>query len=93
MKQPINRTKVLIAAAAVVWTGLLVYLGYVQLGRWKHYERQAVGQQGETLGLHAARGRFFERRGRPLTLNRSSASCRSGPETKRRWPRSWPGSV
>jgi cell division protein FtsI (penicillin-binding protein 3) len=83
MKQPINRTKLLVAAAALVWTGLLVYLAYVQLGRWKHYERQAVGQQGETLGLHAARGRFFERGGRPLTLNRSSCSIRILPQWAR----------
>jgi len=83
MKQSINRTKVLIAAAVVVWTGLLAYLGYVQLGRWKHYEREAFGQQGETLDLHAARGRVFEKGGRPLTLNRSCCSIRILPQWAR----------
>jgi cell division protein FtsI/penicillin-binding protein 2 len=83
MKQPISRTKVLIAAAVVTWTGLLAYVGYVQLGRWKHYERQAIGQQGETLGLHAVRGRIFERGGRPLTLNRSCCSIRILPQWAR----------
>ena len=83
MKQPISRTKVIIAVAAVVWTGLLAYLGYVQLGRWKHYEREAFGQQGETLDLHAARGRVFERGGRPLTLNRSCCSIRILPQWAR----------
>jgi cell division protein FtsI (penicillin-binding protein 3) len=83
MKQPISRAKVLIAAAAVVWTGLLAYLAYVQLGRWKHYEREATGQQGETLDLHAARGRVLDRSGRPLTLNRSSCSIRILPQWAR----------
>lgn len=83
MKQPINRTKVVIAAAAVVWTGLLAYLGYVQIGRWKHYERVAIEQQGETLALHAARGRVFEKGGRPLTLNRSCCSIRILPQWAR----------
>lgn len=83
MRQPVSRTKVLIAAAAAVWTGLLVFLGYVQLGRWKHYERQAMGQQGETLDLHAARGRVFEASGRPLTLNRSCCSIRILPQWAR----------
>jgi cell division protein FtsI/penicillin-binding protein 2 len=83
MRQPISRTKVLIAAAAAVWTGLLIFLGYVQLGRWKHYERQAMGQQGETLDLHAARGRVYEAGGRPLTLNRSCCSIRILPQWAR----------
>jgi cell division protein FtsI/penicillin-binding protein 2 len=83
MRQPISRTKVLIAVAAAVWTGLLVFLGYVQLGRWKHYERQAMGQQGETLDLHAARGRVYEAGGRPLTLNRSCCSIRILPQWAR----------
>ncbi len=83
MRQPVSRTKVLIAAAAAVWTGLLLFLGYVQLGRWKHYERQAMGQQGETLDLHAARGRVFEAGGRPLTLNRSCCSIRILPQWAR----------
>ncbi len=83
MRQPVSRTKVLIAAAAAVWTGLLCFLGYVQLGRWKHYERQAMGQHGETLDLHAARGRVFEAGGRPLTLNRSCCSIRILPQWAR----------
>jgi cell division protein FtsI/penicillin-binding protein 2 len=83
MRQPVSRTKVLIAAAAAVWTGLLFFLGYVQLGRWKHYERQAMGQHGETLDLHAARGRVFEAGGRPLTLNRSCCSIRILPQWAR----------
>jgi len=83
MKQSINRSKVLIAAAAAVWIGLLAYLGYVQIGRWKHYEREAFGQQGETLGLQAARGRVFEKGGRPLTLNRSCCSIRILPQWAR----------
>jgi cell division protein FtsI/penicillin-binding protein 2 len=83
MRQPVSRTKVLIAAAAAVWTGLLLFLGYVQLGRWKHYERRAMGQQGETLDLHAARGRIFEAGGRPLTLNRSCCSIRILPQWAR----------
>jgi len=83
MRQSISRTKVLIAAAAAVWAGLLLFLGYVQLGRWKHYERQAMGQQGETLDLHAARGRVFEAQGRPLTLNRSCCSIRILPQWAR----------
>lgn len=83
MRQPVSRTKVLVAAAAAVWTVLLLFLGYVQLGRWKHYERQAMGQQGEVLDLHAARGRVFEARGRPLTLNRSRCSIRILPQWAR----------
>jgi cell division protein FtsI/penicillin-binding protein 2 len=83
MKQPVSRTKVIIAAAAVIWTALLAYLGYVQLGRWKHYERQAIGQQGETLDLHATRGRVYEKGGRPLTLNRSCCSIRILPQWAR----------
>jgi cell division protein FtsI/penicillin-binding protein 2 len=83
MRQPISRTKVLIAAAAAVWTGLLFFLGYVQLGRWKHYEREAMGQQGETLDLHATRGRVYDAAGRPLTLNRSCCSIRILPQWAR----------
>jgi cell division protein FtsI/penicillin-binding protein 2 len=83
MRQPVSRTKVLIAAAAAVWAGLLLFLGYVQLGRWKHYEREAMGQQGETLDLHAARGRVFDAAGRPLTLNRSCCSIRILPQWAR----------
>lgn len=83
MRQPVSRTKVLIAAAAAVWTGLLLFLAYVQLGRWKHYEREAMGQQGETLDLHAARGRVFDAAGRPLTLNRSCCSIRILPQWAR----------
>jgi cell division protein FtsI/penicillin-binding protein 2 len=83
MRQPISRTKVLIAAAAAVWIGLLFFLGYVQLGRWKHYERQAMGQQGETLDLHATRGRVYDAAGRPLTLNRSCCSIRILPQWAR----------
>jgi len=83
MRQPISRTKVLVAAAAAVWIGLLVLLGYVQLGRWKHYEREATGQQGETLDLHAARGRIYEAGGRPLTLNRSCCSIHILPQWAR----------
>jgi cell division protein FtsI (penicillin-binding protein 3) len=83
MRQPINRTKVLIAAAAAIWTGLLFFLGYVQLGKWKHYEREAMGQQGETLDLHATRGRVFDAAGRALTLNRSTCSIRILPQWAR----------
>jgi cell division protein FtsI/penicillin-binding protein 2 len=83
MRQPISRTKVLIAAAAAAWTGLLFFLGYVQLGRWKHYEREAMGQQGETLDLHATRGRVYDAAGRPLTLNRSCCSIRILPQWAR----------
>jgi cell division protein FtsI/penicillin-binding protein 2 len=83
MRQPISRTKVLIALAAAVWTGLLCFLGYVQLGRWKYYERQAMGQQGETLDLHATRGRVYDAGGRPLTLNRSCCSIRILPQWAR----------
>jgi cell division protein FtsI/penicillin-binding protein 2 len=83
MRQPISRTKVLIAAGAAAWTGLLLFLGYIQLGRWKHYERQAIGQQGETLDLHAARGRVYDAAGRPLTLNRSCCSIRILPQWAR----------
>jgi len=83
MPQPISRTKVIIAAAAAVWTGLLLFAGYVQLGRWKHYERQAMGQQGETLDLHAVRGRVYEAGGRPLTLNRTCCSVRILPQWAR----------
>jgi len=83
MRQPVSRAKAVIAAAAAVWTGLLLFLGYVQLGQWKRYERQAMGQQGETLDLHAARGRVFEAGGRPLTLNRSCCSIRILPQWAR----------
>jgi cell division protein FtsI/penicillin-binding protein 2 len=83
MRQPISRTKVLIAAAAAVWAGLLLFLGYIQLGRWKHYEREATGQQGETLELHATRGRVYDAVGRPLTLNRSCCSIRILPQWAR----------
>jgi cell division protein FtsI/penicillin-binding protein 2 len=83
MRRPVSRTKVLVAAAAAVWAGLLGFLGYVQLGRWKHYERQAMGQQGETLDLHAARGRVYDADGRPLTLNRSICSIRILPQWAR----------
>src|SRR5512139_2780781 len=83
MRPPISRTKVIIAAAAAVWTGLLLFAGYVQLGRWKHYERQAIGQQGETLDLHATRGRVYDAGGRPLTLNRSCCSIRILPQWAR----------
>ena len=83
MRQPISRTKVIIAAAAAVWTGLLLFVGYVQLGRWKHYERQAIGQQGETLDLHPTRGRVYDAGGRPLTLNRTYCSVRILPQWAR----------
>ncbi len=83
MKQPVDRSKILVAGAVVIWTGLLGYLGYVQLGRWKHYERQAIGQQGETLDLLAPRGRVLDRTGKPLTLNRSSCSIRILPQWAR----------
>ncbi|MBN2464140.1 penicillin-binding protein 2 [candidate division WOR-3 bacterium] len=83
MRQPISRTKVLIAVAAAVWSGLLFFLGYIQLGRWKHYEREAMGQQGETLDLHATRGRVYDAAGRPLTLNRSCCSIRILPQWAR----------
>ncbi len=83
MRQPISRTKIIIAAAAAVWAGLLLFLGYIQLGRWKHYERQATGQQGETLDLHATRGRVYDAAGRPLTLNRSCCSIRILPQWAR----------
>jgi len=74
---------VLVAAAIAVWIGLLVLLGYVQLGRWKSYEREAAGQQSETLAVHAARGRVFDAAGRPLTYNRSSCSIRILPQWAR----------
>jgi cell division protein FtsI/penicillin-binding protein 2 len=83
MRRPVSRTKILVAAAAAVWVGLLVCLGYVQLGRWKHYERQAMGQQGETLDLHATRGHIYDGGGRPLTLNRSCCSIRILPQWAR----------
>jgi len=83
MRQPISRTKVLIAVAAATWIGLLFFLGYVQLGRWKHYERAAMILQGETLDLHAARGRVYDAAGRPLTLNRSCCSIRILPQWAR----------
>ncbi len=83
MRQPISRTKVLIAAAAAAWAGLLVFLGYIQLGRWKYYEREATGQHGETLELHATRGRVYDAAGRPLTLNRSCCSIRILPQWAR----------
>ncbi len=83
MRQPISRTKVIIAAAAAVWIVLLLFVGYVQLGRWKHYERQAGIQQGETLDLHSTRGRVYDAGGRPLTLNRSCCSVRILPQWAR----------
>jgi len=83
MRQPISRTKVIIAAAAAVWIVLLLFVGYVQLGRWKHYERQAMGQQGETLDLHPTRGRVYDAGGRPLTLNRTCCSVRILPQWAR----------
>jgi cell division protein FtsI/penicillin-binding protein 2 len=79
-KPPIERTKVLSFGLVALWTGLLGYVGFVQLGRWKHYERLAFGQQGETLALSAARGRIFDSEGRALTLNRSCCSIRILPQ-------------
>ena len=83
MRQPISRTKVLIAAAVLVTAGLLAYLAVVQIGRWKRYERLAAVQNSETLDLHAARGRVYDAVGRPLTLNRSCCSIRILPQWAR----------
>jgi cell division protein FtsI/penicillin-binding protein 2 len=83
MKQPISRSKVLQTALIAAWTGLLCFLGFVQLARWKHYERQAQVQQGQKLPLLAQRGRVYDRLGRPLTLNRSCCSIQILPQWAR----------
>jgi cell division protein FtsI/penicillin-binding protein 2 len=83
MKQPISRSKVLQTTLVVTWTALLLYLGFVQLARWKHYERQAQVQQGQKLPLLAQRGRVYDRLGRPLTLNRSCTSIQILPQWAR----------
>jgi len=83
MKQPVNRNKIIIVAALLVAAVLLAILVNVQTFQWKRYERIAFGQQGETLDLRAARGRFLDRNGRPLSLNQSSCSIHILPQWAR----------
>ncbi len=54
-----------------VWLVLLVRLVYVQLWRWKHYERAALAQHTDSLMLAPERGRLVDCLGRPLSLNNS----------------------
>lgn len=75
-----DRTRFLTFGLLTVWTALLGYLGYVQLGRWKHYETEARQQHWIKLELLAPRGQVFDRLGRPLALNRSCASIRILPQ-------------
>jgi len=52
-----------------VWVLVFIRLAYVQLWRWKYYDRAALAQHTDSLQLAPERGRLFDRLGRPLTLN------------------------
>jgi cell division protein FtsI/penicillin-binding protein 2 len=74
------RSRALTVLLLAFWAGLLVVLGYVQLGRWRSYEAEARRQHWNRLDLPASRGRVFDRLGRALVLNRSCASIRILPQ-------------
>ncbi len=55
-------------------------VGYHQLVRARYHKRQAELQHGVRVELLAPRGRMYDGRGRPLTLNRSICSIRILPQ-------------
>ncbi len=80
MRSTNHRVKFLLAVFLILWVGLFVRAGYVQLVKWKQFEAEARKQHWERLELNARRGRVFDRQNRVLTLNRSTCSIQILPQ-------------
>ncbi len=72
--------KLILAVFVLMWLGLFVRVGYVQLVKWKYFEAEAQKQHWERLELNPRRGGIYDRQGRALTLDRSTCSIRVLPQ-------------
>jgi len=75
-----RRVKIVVAIFVLFWAGLFVRVIQVQLVRWKHFEAEARKQHWDRVELNARRGRVFDRMGRALTLNHTSATVQILPQ-------------
>jgi len=74
-----RRTILLIAGFGLLFTILTMRLFYLQIIQHQHLSQLALRQQERTIEIQPARGRIFDRQGRPLALNRQSISFYAVP--------------
>ncbi len=75
-----NRRFVLLAAGiSLVFMGLTARLFQLQIVQHAHLSQLAFRQQERTIEVQPARGRIFDRLGRPLALNREARSFYAVP--------------
>jgi cell division protein FtsI (penicillin-binding protein 3) len=75
-----RRVKIVVVIFVLFWAGLFIRVIQVQLIRWKHFEAEARKQHWQQVELNARRGRVFDRLGRALTLNHTSATVQVLPQ-------------
>ncbi|UCG42609.1 MAG: penicillin-binding protein 2 [candidate division WOR-3 bacterium] len=80
MKGTSRRVKVVVAVFVLFWAGLFIRAIQIQLVRWKYFEAEARKQHWDRVELNARRGRVFDRLGRALTLNHTSATVQVLPQ-------------
>lgn len=74
-----RRILLVIAGFGLLLTLLTLRLFYLQIVQHQHLSQLALRQQERTIEVQPARGRIFDRQGRPLALNRQSASFYAVP--------------
>lgn len=74
-----RRILLVIAGFGLLLTILTLRLFYLQIVQHQHLSQLALRQQERTIEVQPARGRIFDRQGRPLALNRQSASFYAVP--------------
>ncbi|MCL6465705.1 MAG: penicillin-binding protein 2 [candidate division WOR-3 bacterium] len=80
MTSPKKRSKIVEIVVLLVWGGLVYRLIGVQIVRWRFYEREASRLHFSRVELLGERGKIYDRKGRLLTLNRSTCSIRVLPQ-------------
>ncbi len=74
MKQLRRRTRLLELGVLLVWVGLVGKLFDVQIIHGRHWRRKGEALYYKRVDLLGERGKFYDRKGRLLTLNRSCCS-------------------